>query len=315
MQIVRYNQAYKPVWDNFVSRSRNATFLFYRDYMDYHSDRFEDHSLMFYDREQLLGLLPGNLNGDTYYSHEGLTYGGFLLQAGTTTEQLIEMLRLLTDYLRSMGLHQLIYKSIPYFYHKTPSEEDLYALYLKKARLISRSLSSTIRCSCLLPFSHARKDGLRKARKAGLSWYESQDLSVFWTILEQNLWERHHLKPVHSLDEIQRLHRAFPGQIRLFVVAETGTVLAGTLVYDTATTAHIQYISSNHRGKAVGALDYLFEQLIFDVFVHKEYIDFGISTDDNGFMLDKGLLFQKEGFGARASVYDIYALSFDETDC
>ncbi|HNZ81922.1 MAG TPA: GNAT family N-acetyltransferase, partial [Bacteroidales bacterium] len=73
-------------------------------------------------------------------------------------------------------------------------------------------------------------------------------------------------------------------------------------------TAHIQYISSNQRGKALGALDLLFQHLIFDSFQHKDYLDFGISTDNDGFKLDKGLLFQKEGFGGRATVYDIYAL-------
>ncbi|MDD2618527.1 MAG: GNAT family N-acetyltransferase, partial [Bacteroidales bacterium] len=76
-------------------------------------------------------------------------------------------------------------------------------------------------------------------------------------------------------------------------------------------SAHIQYISSNQRGKALGALDFLFEWLIFDRFKHKDFLDFGISTDDDGYKLDRGLLFQKEGFGARASVYDIYALTID----
>ncbi|HOF93006.1 MAG TPA: GNAT family N-acetyltransferase, partial [Bacteroidales bacterium] len=106
-------------------------------------------------------------------------------------------------------------------------------------------------------------------------------------------------------------HKAFPENIRLFLATEAGEAVAGCLVYETETTAHIQYISSNQRGKAQGALDLLFEHLIFDCFKHKDYLDFGISTDDDGFKLDRGLLFQKEGFGARASVYDIYALHIE----
>ncbi|MDD4429991.1 MAG: GNAT family N-acetyltransferase [Bacteroidales bacterium] len=292
-----------------MAGSKNATFLFYRDYMDYHADRFCDHSLLFYEKDRLLGLLPGNVEADTYYSHQGLTYGGFLLNSAARAEQVIEMLELLIEYLKDQGIKSMIYKSIPWFYHKIPAEEDLYALYLKKAVLISRSLSSTIHCGKALPFAHARKDGLRKARKAGLSWQESKDLDVFWPILEQNLWARHHLKPVHSLDEIWRLQQAFPQNIRLFLVTEAGTALAGSLVYETETTAHIQYISSNQRAKALGALDLLFEHLIYEQFKQKDYLDFGISTDDDGYKLDRGLLFQKEGFGARASVYDIYALT------
>ena len=47
-EIRRYHTADQPLWDDYVSRARNATFLFYRAYMDYHADRFLDHSLMVY---------------------------------------------------------------------------------------------------------------------------------------------------------------------------------------------------------------------------------------------------------------------------
>lgn len=311
MQIIPYKSELKPFWDAFVADSKNATFLFYRDYMDYHAERFCDHSLMFYEKDRLLGLLPGNLDKDSYYSHQGLTYGGFLLPPFSTSAQLMQMLDLLLDYLKKKGVKKLQYKCIPYFYHRLPAEEDLYALYLKKAELISRSLSSTIRCDRALPFSHARKDGLRKARKAGIHCLESHDLAVFWAMLEQNLWTRHRLKPVHNLNEISLLHQSFPQNIRLFLAMEAEAALAGCLVYETHTTAHIQYISSNRRGRELGALDFLFEQLIFDRFKDKDYLDFGISTDDNGYKLDRGLLFQKEGFGARATVYDIYSLNIE----
>ncbi|HOF93007.1 MAG TPA: GNAT family N-acetyltransferase, partial [Bacteroidales bacterium] len=122
MQLVRYQPEYKSCWDTFVAQSRNATFLFFRDYMDYHADRFHDHSLMFYNKDRLLGLLPGNVEGDVYYSHQGLTYGGFLLSFITTAEQVIEMLDRTTTYLKDQGIKSMIYKSIPWFYHKTPAE-------------------------------------------------------------------------------------------------------------------------------------------------------------------------------------------------
>ena len=33
-------------WDNFVASAKNSTFLHMRPYMDYHSDRFNDYSLV-----------------------------------------------------------------------------------------------------------------------------------------------------------------------------------------------------------------------------------------------------------------------------
>lgn len=79
LSVVRYTSDQKIVWDSFVAASRNGTFLFMRDYMDYHADRFTDYSLMFYKGGRLLALLPGNIEDDTYCTHGGLTYGGSFL--------------------------------------------------------------------------------------------------------------------------------------------------------------------------------------------------------------------------------------------
>ena len=48
--------------------------------MDYHNDRFKDHSLMVFKDDKLIALLPANIVDFNLRSHQGLTYGGFLLQ-------------------------------------------------------------------------------------------------------------------------------------------------------------------------------------------------------------------------------------------
>ena len=53
--IVRYTADKEAEWNAFVAQSKNGTFLFDRGYMDYHSDRFTDHSLMFFER---VGCVP-----------------------------------------------------------------------------------------------------------------------------------------------------------------------------------------------------------------------------------------------------------------
>ena len=76
----RYTASDAPQWDRFVEDSKNGTFLFLRGYMDYHSNRFTDHSLMFYDEKQrLIALLPANEKDGILYSHQGLTYGGLVI--------------------------------------------------------------------------------------------------------------------------------------------------------------------------------------------------------------------------------------------
>lgn len=83
-EIKRYTPDLADEWNAFVAQSKNGTFLFDRGYMDYHADRFHDHSLIIYRRGKCYALLPGCVDGDTFYSHKGLTYGGLVMSDKTT---------------------------------------------------------------------------------------------------------------------------------------------------------------------------------------------------------------------------------------
>ena len=141
--IERYSSQRKVAWDDFVKRSKNATFLFFRDYMDYHADRFQDASLLIYRGDSLVALLPGNLLDTIFYSHQGLTYGGLLLLPTTTFVVAEQALREALCYLkRQLSVCQVMYRAIPHIYHQQPAEEDLYVLHRLGATLHSRALSS-----------------------------------------------------------------------------------------------------------------------------------------------------------------------------
>ena len=88
IEIHRYTAAYHRDWNDFVSESSNGTFLFLREYMEYHVDRFTDYSLLVYDGNKLLALLPANRSGDVLYSHAGLTYGGLVVTTRNNTAQI-----------------------------------------------------------------------------------------------------------------------------------------------------------------------------------------------------------------------------------
>ena len=81
IEIQQYIPALRPEWDCFIANSRNGTFLFFRNYMDYHSDRFIDNSLLFRYKGKLIAVLPANREGDVLWSHQGLTYGGLVLSS------------------------------------------------------------------------------------------------------------------------------------------------------------------------------------------------------------------------------------------
>ena len=111
---------------------------------------------------------------------------------------------------------------------------------------------------------------------------------------------------MHSASELRLLKHRFPSQIRLFMAREGQETVAGTVVYVCRDTIHAQYIAASTRGKQTGALDLLFARLLDDDFREARYFDFGRSTETLGQMLNRGLIFQKEGFGARGICYDTY---------
>ena len=307
--IIRYSADKADEWNAFVAASKNGTFLFDRRYMDYHSDRFLDHSLMFYEKGRLYAVMPANDDKHgTLFSHQGLTYGGLIMDKGCRAAKVRDLFLQMNDFLRNEGFHRVVYKHIPYIYNSLPAEEDLFALTnVCHAAVISRDVASVVDLHRRLSLSELRRRGVRKAMAAHLQVRESADYTSFWDVLSSNLMERFHASPVHSLSEIELLSSRFPQNIKLYVVTDGGEVIGGTVLYISADTVKTQYISTNDRGRRVGALDYLFSCLL-DKYESEgfRFFDFGTSnrvdTDD----LNDPLIFQKEGFGGRAVCYDHY---------
>lgn len=316
LAVVRYDESRKDEWNAFVRTSKNGTFLLDRNYMDYHSDRFTDCSLMFYRHDRLLAMLPANwcAQEGTVQSHGGLTYGGLVVSDSMIAVDALEVFSCAIDWMkRILGAHRWLYKPIPYIYSKLPAEEDLYALFRSGGVLRQRGVSSVIDLNNRISMRQSRKSGCVKAHKAGLKVSEGnmkEDLQDFWGILNGILQDKHGKSPVHSVAELQLLYSRFPDNIRLHVVRDGDDVVAGALVYDMGQVVHTQYLASSDFGKKNGALDMLLHELISVTYADRTYFDFGISTENGGSYLNEGLIFQKEGFGARSVVYDTYEMLF-----
>lgn len=306
-EIVRYTADKAKEWNQFVAESKNGTFLFDRHYMDYHSDRFEDYSLMFYRDGGLYALLPANREDNILWSHRGLTYGGIIMNAESTAARIQQLFRELNDYLRADGFIKVVYKPVPHIFHRIPSEEDIYSLFsVCDAKLIDRSISSTLILQYPLKWHRDRRYGINKAKAHDVTVDESQDLKGFWEVLTFNLKNKYDSCPVHSLEEIELLHDRFPQQIRLFTASKDGKVLGGTVLYITSTVVHTQYISANLEGKQWRVIDALFDYLLHECDWQQRYFDFGTSNEEDGRILVEPLIYQKEGFGGRGICYDWY---------
>lgn len=312
METIRYTEEYKAAWNELVKNSRNGTFLIDRDYMDYHKERFVDCSLLFQDKEQIIGVLPANWQEQdrTVYSHQGLTYGGIILRKNVTALQVMEMLdEAIAFFKTQLGAVNFIYRPVPVIFHSYPSQEDLYYLFTKNVTLRKRQLSCCISQENPLAFTHSRKTGLHKAIRNGLTVRRDINPYQFWEVLKDVLLARHNAKPVHSLEEISQLMKAFPDEIQLYTAIHEDRVVAGVLMYVMPSVAHTQYIASNEEGRNFRALDLLIDELVNKVFREKRYFDFGTSNSNDGRNVETGLLSHKESFGGRGIVYDEWDLT------
>ena len=305
--IRRYTEADKAAWDAFVAQSKNGTFLFFRDYMDYHRDRFQDHSLMFYRDGRLYALMPANRKDDVFQTHAGLTYGGLVMDAKTTAAATVELFSELNEYLRKEGFRQVFYKCIPWMYHQLAAEEDLYAIARTcDARLQERDLGTVIIQRNTLRWERIRRRALKRAQEAGITVERSDDMAGFWAVLCDNLKRTYDSKPVHTLSEIEQLHARFPENIVLYTAKKDGVILAGMVLYVSTQVARAQYSSASPLGKELGAIDIIYDRVICHDYRHLPYFEFGTSAMADSNAINESLVFQKEGFGGRGICFDRY---------
>ncbi|EHU6002353.1 GNAT family N-acetyltransferase [Campylobacter coli] len=309
MKIKKYNLNSKDIWNNFNKDAKNGFFMFDRNYMDYHSDRFIDHSLMFYEDEKLIALLPCNAVENILYSHQGLTFGGFIVDENMKQGRMLECFEILKEYMKENNFKKLIYKSIPYIYHKIPAQEDLYALFRNKAELFRVDCSTTIDLQNILKMSDLRKRCIKKAQKNKVEITSSEDFNIFLTLLNSVLQKQHGVNAVHSVEELKLLYSRFPQNIKLYVAKFNEEIIAATLVFIYENLVHTQYLAANEKAREIGALDLLIKTLIDEFAKSKKYFDFGISTENGGEFLNQGLISQKEGFGGRSVAHQFFSIS------
>jgi len=306
--VKKYTENDYAIWNDFIDHAKNATFLFHRDFMEYHKDRFEDYSLLVFDGEKLVAVLPANVVSNEVFSHQGLTYGG-LVYNQIKLIRVIEVFQSVLFFLNINNKQKLFFKAVPSIYHQNPADEILYAVFLAEGKLVRRDSLSVIDLSKPFVIKSGRKEGIKKAIKNKLRIVETDNLDSFWEeILVPNLNLKHKAIPVHSILEITNLKLLFPKKIRQFNVLSENKIIAGTTIFETETVAHCQYISKYENKDNSGCLDLLFHYLLKNIFKDKRFFDFGVSNENNGKKLNEGLSFWKESFGASTIIQDFYEI-------
>ncbi len=294
------------LWNTFISVAKNATFLFHRNFMEYHSDRFQDYSLLVFDENQLIAVLPANRVGATVYSHQGLSYGSLVVKEDIRIKEYVTIVKELMQFLQTNGVENFEIKLLPKIYNITISDEMDYVAFLMQSSLFRTDVYLTMDMQIDYQPNRNRKRALKIASELGIEIKEEKSYNGFWNqILIPNLQERFGVSPVHSYEEIEKLAAIFPENILLFNAYQDNVLKAGVVMFLTETVAHFQYSSGGNDRNDTAALDVLFD-FIIQKYAHKKYVSFGSSSEDNGLKLNEGLAYWKESFGAKTTVQSFH---------
>ena len=283
--------------------------------MDYHSDRFEDHSLIAFRKGKPVALLPANRCGSVLWSHQGLTYGGWILPpGGPDTGEIFTLWKKWLEYCRDRGIEKIVYKPLPHIYSSQPSEEDRYMLFLSGANLISTDISTAIDLKCNSGFNKLQKRHLSHAPEdfniKVAVWEDSLIVDEFYRVLRGCLEERHNTTPVHSLEEIKLLMKTFPEKIHIWTGRLGHEVHAGICAFAINMCLHCQYIATTTEGRERNIMAPLIKEMIsYYTGTGTRYFDFGISNEDGGRRLNVGLNRQKTSYGGTGVAYSRYEIN------
>jgi hypothetical protein len=303
----RYKASDIEIWNSFVLKSNQDTFLFQRDFMDYHRDVFIDYSLMIYKNDKLVALLPANILDNSVHSHQGLSYGGLIVNSKIRFTDYVNVLKDILKYLELNNIKRLYIKELPSIYNKNISEAWHYIA--GKMNFEAFSIDS------YFVIDNLQTSVPNRNRKRAIKIAESlnteiinEGIEMFWKdILIVNLSHKHGVKPVHTIDEIKLLMHRFPEHIKFYGAKVNDKLTAGVVLFETENVLHFQYSSGNDQRTENGSLDFLFN-FIIKKYRHKKYVSFGSSSTDKTLKINKGLMYWKESFGAKLITQKTYVV-------
>lgn len=313
--IKRYRAAAQKEWNTFIAGSTNGTFIVDRRFLEYHKDRFKDHSVMLYDENTLIAVFPASLRRQAneskthIFSHGGLTYGGLIVTPSAKLSTTLSCMYALVKYYHRKGFKHVMYKPVPDFFHTNPYHDDFYALFLMGSTLTAVNTGFVTDLSKKTIISKDGRYMIRKAKQNTVRVARAHDCRMFWSdILVPHLTKRFGTQPVHTIEEIEKLRVQFPTHILQYNATIKDKLVAGATIFLDRGVAHCQYIAGSDIARKTGANDYLIWHLITKIFKNHRFFSLGTANmgSPDGRALSRGLVTWKEGFGATMVPYPCY---------
>ncbi len=312
MEVYAFTDKDSKQWETFVASANNGTIFHSLKFLSYHpKGRFKNHHLIIKDRERTIALFPAVLQDKTVISHQGASYGGFILQDGVGIHTIYLAVENLVAYLKNHHYKKVILTQTPLIYYKSPHQYLDFALVKKGFTYLKREVTAVIPLDAadpLLTFHADARRSTKKALREGVQVSISDDLTTFYKILKRNLSMRHNVSPTHTLRELKKLKSIYPEDIILFAAFRKNRMLGGIVIFVANPRVLLAfYISHDNKYQAYRPVNLLFYEVL--KWGHTrgfKYLDLGTFTLN--MEPNWGLGRFKENHNARGFLRDTYEL-------
>jgi len=311
-----YNNNNNKEWEDFIIKSMNGTIFHSQEFLNYHIDRvFENHSLMFYKKNTLIGLFSASQNNPNHlFSHPGASFGG-LITNELSLANLLEMINLIEDYAKKNNFQNITIVPTPLIYHRKLDESLLYALLWKNYVIKEQYYSSVIPLEnnfethlALINRNKARSKNyynkIVATNKLTIEW--SNEFDEFYPVLEKNK-RKYNVRPTHSLEEILKLREIMPEKIKLLLIKKNNTVIGGNMIFIANNNVAIIFynmIDYNYVELQIAVIQVI-ESIKWAYKNNFKFLDFGVSHEPeqmNPLAPKMSLIKFKHEFGAIGSL-------------
>ena len=303
--LVQYEPSMQADWDEFVDNSCNGTIFHKQRFLSYHPDgRFKDASLVFVKNNKIIAVFPAAEKDNCLLSHPGSSFGGVVFSS-ISIKDILVIIDKITNFACMKKFDAIEMILVPAMFFSKLNEVVEFALFFREFLPIAMECGTyvSVKNSKMM---YNRFQRSRKAHEKGVIVRESDDWEDYWIILRKNLL-RHKTVPTHSFEEIVKLRELFPEHIKLFGSYYDEKLIAGTvLFFANSLVVDAFYISQDYDYNSLHPVDVLISTVIKWASDKFEYLNFGISTERRGRIVNLGLSEFKEGFGGGEFVRRIY---------
>lgn len=328
LEIKKYTDDMQEKWDEFVQyQSCNGTFLQTRNFLNYHGNKFKDASFAIYKGQgTIVAVVPACLieirDKKVFYSHAGSTFGGIVIgKAFYNIEHVDAIMQVLEVYWREQGYDEVKLRQTSTIFAKRNIELLDYFLY-KYGYIPYDELSSYVdfeeyREDVISNFSAGRRRDYKYALKNALAFRKiekDEEIMEFYQLLCLNL-EKYETQPVHSCSELVDFkNQRLKDIVEFYAVYMGEKMVAGSMVFKFENRVfHTQYLAADPIYLKFYTMNYLDGELIsLAMRSGYRFFSFGISTEEQGRILNKSLAQFKEGFGTQFGINRTYTKKLGE---